>query len=383
VEEVVQPKQLSASKGNPINQEGISIIARGYVMKKGKLVALFLVVLFFGIWSLASAADVIKLKSANYLPQPHKMSLLGQRFCDEVNKRLAGKVEITYFPGGTLLSPDKMYTGVTQGIADMGLSHIAYTRGRFPIMEVFEMPLGFPSGYVASMVANDFYNKFKPAEWKDVQVLYLTMSGPLVIQTVNKPVKTLEDLKGLKIRATGALADLVKALGASPIPLGMPDVYESLRRQVIDGTMLDLTVLRQWKFAEVEKFVTANWQLGTGYTFYFVMNKNKWDSLPPDAQKVFTEVGQEILAANAVQWNELDIDSADYFKSMGGQILQLSDAEVTKWKAAAEPVIANFKKEMAGKGHSAATVDSWISYIKERIDYWHKQEQQKKIPSPF
>jgi TRAP-type transport system periplasmic protein len=243
--------------------------------------------------------------------------------------------------------------------------------------------LGFPSGWVDSMVVNDFYNKFKPKDFDAVHVLYLTNTGPLVIQTVSKPVKTLEDLKGLKIRATGGIADVVKALGAVPVPLPNPDVYEALRRQVIDGTMLDLSVLRGWKLAEVEKFITANWQLGIGYTFYFVMNKNKWDSLPPDAQKVFTEVGQEILQANAVQWNDLDIDSIGYFKSMGGQILQLSDAEAARWKKAVEPVIANYKKDMAGKGHDAATVDSWISFIKERIDYWHKQEQQKKIPSPF
>jgi TRAP-type C4-dicarboxylate transport system substrate-binding protein len=352
-------------------------------MKKGKLALLFLAILFFGVSSAASAAGVIKLKAANYLPPTHKMSLLGQKFCDEVNKRLAGRVEVTYYPGGTLLSPDKMYTGVTQGIADIGQSHIAYTRGRFPIMEVFEMPLGFPSGYVASMVANDFYSKFKPTEWKDVHVLYLTMSGPLVLMTVNKPVKTLEDLKGLKIRATGAIADITKALGASPIPLAMPDVYDALRRQVIDGTILDLSVLRQWKFAEVQKFVTANWQIGCGYTFYQVINKNKWDKLPPDVQKVFTEVGQEIMTANAMQWNELDIDSRDYFKSLGGQVINLNEAEVAKWKKAVEPVIANYKKDMAGKGHNAAEVDSWIKFINERMDYWEKQEQQKKIPSPF
>ena len=147
--------------------------------------------------------------------------------------------------------------------------------------------------------------------------------------------------------------------------------------------MVDLSVLRQWKFAEVEKFVTANWQIGCGYTFYQVMNKSKWDALPPDAQKVFMEVGQEIIVANAMQWNELDIDSRDYFKSLGGQVINLSDAEAAKWKKAVEPVIANYKKDMAGKGHSAATVDSWIKFIDERIDYWEKQEQQKKIPSPF
>jgi TRAP-type C4-dicarboxylate transport system substrate-binding protein len=311
------------------------------------------------------------------------MSLLGQKFCDDVNKRLAGQVEITYYPGGTLLSPDKMFTGVTQGIADMGTSHIAYTRGRFPVTQVFEMPLGFPSGYVASGAANDFYNKYKPAEWDSVKVLYLTMSGPLVIQTIKKSVQTLDDLKGVKIRATGAIADVVKALGGSPIPMAMPDVYEALRREVLDGTILDLSVLRQWKFAEVEKFVTANWQLGTGYTFYFVMNKNKWDKLPPEAQKVFSEVAAEISNLNAIQWNELDVDSLNYFKELGGQVNNLTDAEVQKWKQAVEPVIATYKKDMESKGHNAATIDEWISFIKERITYWKNQETQKGIVAPF
>jgi TRAP-type C4-dicarboxylate transport system substrate-binding protein len=352
-------------------------------MRKGTTVSFFVAILIITICASARGEDVIKLKSANYLPQPHKMSLLGQKFCDDVNKRLAGKVEITYFPGGTLLTPDKMYAGVAQGISDMGLSHIAYTRGRFPVTEVFEMPLGFPSGYVASMVANDFYNKFKPDEWNNVHVLYFTMSGPLVVQTIKKPVKTLEDMKGLKIRATGALTEVVKALGGAPVPLAMPDVYESLRREVIDGIMVDLSVLRQWRFAEVEKFVTANWQLGTGYTFYFVMNKDKWEKLPPDAQQVFTEVGNEISRLNAAQWNESDIDALTYFKSLGGQVEMLSDPEVVKWKQAVEPVIANFKKDLTAKGFSEADVNSWIGFVKERIDYWKQQEKQNGIPSPF
>jgi TRAP-type C4-dicarboxylate transport system substrate-binding protein len=88
-----------------------------------------------------------------------------------------------------------MFNGIVTGIADMGLSHTGYTRGRFPVTEVFDLPLGFPSGYVAAQVSNDFYKKFKPAEWDNVHVLYFATSGPLIIQTINKPVKTLEDLK--------------------------------------------------------------------------------------------------------------------------------------------------------------------------------------------
>jgi len=277
----------------------------------------------------------------------------------------------------------KMFNGIVTGIADMGLSHTGYTRGRFPVTEVFDLPLGFPSGYVAAQVSNDFYKKFKPAEWDNVHVLYFATSGPLIIQTINKPVKTLEDLKGLKIRATGSTSDVVKALGAVPVPLEMPDVYESLRRAVIDGVMVDLSTLKYWKFAEVNKYVTACWQLGTGYTFYFAINKNKWNNLPPDIQKIFTDVSFEIMNSQAALWNEMDIEGRDLLKSVGGQIFNLTEAEATKWVKAVEPVIAAYKKDMVSKGHKEADVNSWISYIKERIDFWKKEEKKRNIASPF
>ena len=97
-------------------------------MRKSITLFLVLVVLVFATHSLARGAEVIKLKAANYLPVTHKMSLLTGWFCDEVKKRTNGRVEITYYPGGTLLSPVKMYDGVFTGIADIGVSHIQYTR---------------------------------------------------------------------------------------------------------------------------------------------------------------------------------------------------------------------------------------------------------------
>jgi TRAP-type C4-dicarboxylate transport system substrate-binding protein len=331
----------------------------------------------------AIGADVVKLKAANYLPPTHPMSLLTGWFCDEVKKRTNGQVEITYHAGGTLLNPVKMYDGVITGITDMGVSHIQYTRGRFPVTEVFDLPLGSPSGWVATQVSSDFHTKFKPKEWDDVHVLYINTCGPLILQTIAKPVKTLEDLKGLKIRATGQLSDVVKALGALPIPLQMPDVYESLKRGVIDGIVVDLSTLKFWKFAEVVKHVTSSWQLGTGITFYFVMNKAKWNALAPGVQKIFTEVAFEAKEKQAALWNEMDIEGLELFKKTGGQVLSLTDAEAGKWIKAVEPVIDAYRKDMVSKGYKQADVESWLKYIKERIPYWTKEEKQKKIASPF
>jgi TRAP-type C4-dicarboxylate transport system substrate-binding protein len=331
----------------------------------------------------ASAQEVIKLKAANYLPPMHKMSLLTQWFCDEVKSRTNGEVEITYYPGGTLLNPVKMYNGVTTGIADLGFSHTAYTRGRFPVTEVLDLPQGYPSGYVAVQVSNDFYDKFKPAEWDKVHVLYFASSPPLVLHTNKKPVKNMADLSGLKIRATGQMAEVLKALGAAPVPLQMPDVYESLKRGVIDGVTVDLSPLKYWKFAEVIKYTTASWPLGTTYAFYFIINKGKWDKLSPDAQKVMTEVAMEAKDKQAALWNEMDIEGRDLFVSQGGEIIKLPNSEIEKWEAAVQPVIAQYKKDMVAKGFSEADVDGWMKYISERINYWKAEEKKRGIPNPY
>jgi TRAP-type C4-dicarboxylate transport system substrate-binding protein len=347
------------------------------------MILLALGIFVFATHSFVFGAEVIKLKGANYLPVTHPMSVLSGWFCDEVKKRTNGRVDVTYYGGGTLLNPVKMYDGILTGIADIGMSHIDYTRGRFPVMEAFGLPLGFPSGWVATHVSTDFFNKFKPKAWNDVHVLYVTNPGPLVFLMVSKPVKALEDLKGLKIRAVGQMSDVVKSLGGLPVPLQMPDVYDALRRSVIDGVTVDLSTLKYWKFAEVVKYVTASWQLGGGYTFYWVMNKNKWNSLPPDLQKIVTEVADEAREKQAGLWDQMDIEGRDLFKKGGGEVISLSDAEAGKWIKAVEPVIADYKKSMVSKGHKDAEVDEWLKYIKDRIAYWHKEQKSRGLPSPF
>ena len=352
-------------------------------MKKSMMLLPVVVVCVFMTHSFLHGAEVIKLKASNYLPVTHPMSALGGWFCDEIKKRTNGQVEITYYPGGTLLTAPKMYDGVVTGISDLGLSHIQYTRGRFPVTEVFDLPLGFPSGWTATMVATDFYNKYKPKEWNDVQVLYLTTSGPIILQTISKPVKTLEDVKGIKIRAVGQMTDIIKALGGVPVPLEMVDVYDSLRRGVIEGVTVDLSTLKYWKFAEVTKYVTADWQLGTGITFYWVMSKRKWDALTPDIQKIFIEVGSEAMGKQGALWDQMDIEGRDLFTSKGGQVISLSDSEATRWIKAVEPIFGDYKKNMAAKGYKESEVDGWLKFIEERIGYWQKEQKRRGIPSAF
>lgn len=294
-------------------------------------------------------------------------------------------MEITQYTGGTLLTAPKMAAGVETGIADIGFSHCSYTRGRFPVMEIMELPLGFPSAWIAGHVSNDFYDKFKPKEWNNYHPLAFCTSPVNVVQTLRKPVKSLDDLKGLKIRGTGRIGDIAKSLGAIPMPIEMVDLYEALRRGVVDGNYGPLEQLKGFKIGELEKFVTPSWKVGSVFSFYLVMNKNKWNSLPADVQKTITDYTMnDFLPQWLAQWNAIDIEGREFFQKQGGQVLPpLSDAENARWVKAAQPVMGDFKKDMIAKGYKSAEVDGWISFIKERIDYWKGQEKAQKIPTTY
>ena len=346
------------------------------------LIAMILVAICSFMTS-AYSTEAIKLKFANYFPLTHKHSLIMEEFTKRLNKDLAGKAEITYYGGGTLLTAPKMAAGLTSGIADIGLAHVGYTRGRFPVMEIFGLPIGCSSPWIGTHVVNDFYAQFKIKEWDNYHPLIFSTSSPTVLQTIAKEVKTLDDIKGLKIRSTGRVADIVKALGAVPVPIEMMDMYESLRRGVIDGNMAPMEQLKGWKTGELIKNVTTCWKIGSMDTFYVVMSKKKWDMLPADVQKIITNVSVEYKEKWAYQWNEIDLEGAEFLKSQGGKIINLNETQAARWIKATEPVVYDFKKNLVSKGYKAEEIDRWLGFIKERIAYWQGQEKLKKIPTAY
>ena len=129
------------------------------------------------------------------------------------------------FAGGTLTPADKCYDGVEKGISDIGMSVLGYTRGRFPLSEVIDLPLGYRSGAAATELVNAFYGKFQPKEFDSVKIMYFHAHGPGFLHT-KKPVAKLEDLKGMKIRCTGLAAKIVTALGGIPVAMPMARLWK-------------------------------------------------------------------------------------------------------------------------------------------------------------
>ena len=349
---------------------------------KPKFVVMLSLILLIGFSFNVSQAE-IKLTFNNYLPPTHIASKLSEAWCQEIEKRTNGEVKVTHYAGGQLLKGPEVFEGVVNGIADIGFTNQAYTRGRFPEMEMCDLPLGMPSAWVSTYVVNKFYQKYKPKGFDKVKVLYFAGSGPNLISTTQKAVHTLEDLKGQTLRATGRIADTAQALGATSRPISIGETYEAVKRNVISGVMLPLETMKSFRLGELLKYCTTDWQVGNIYTFYAVMNKGKWDRLPAKIKKIIDEVNQEYIDKSAVGWNEIDQTGAAFFKSKGGQFIPLSDKEAARWNQAVKPVIDAYIKETSKLGVSAAELEKRIEFIRQTRDEMTKMQVSKGIPMPY
>ncbi|MBU0699014.1 MAG: TRAP transporter substrate-binding protein [Proteobacteria bacterium] len=315
-------------------------------MKKN-IFLVFLIVIagvaFTSTGAFSAEAAPIKLTYSIFFPPTHGQTQAAMEWAKEIEKRTGGRVQITVFPGGTLTKAPQCYSGVVEGISDLGFSLFAYTRGRFPVMAAVDLPMGYSNGIVASRVADEFALTYNPKELQDVKVLYLHAHGPGLLHT-KKPVRKLEDLKGMKIRATGLSAKVVEALGAVPVAMDQGGTYEALQKGVVEGTFGPMEVLKGWKQAEVIKYTTECYGVGYTTTFFVVMNLDKWNALPDDVKKVFEEVSEKYVDVHGKIWDSTDIEGRKYTQSLGNEIISISDEENAKWRKAVEPVIDDYIK---------------------------------------
>ncbi len=318
-------------------------------MKKSILLPVLFVFLAFQLVTFSPAeADTYNLSYSIFFPASHGQCQAGMDWAKEIEKRTDGKVKITVFPGGTLTAANQCFDGVVKGISDIGMSCFAYSRGRFPVMEAVDLPLGYPDGLVATRVANEFYKKTKPEELSGVKVLYIHAHGPGLLHT-KTPVKTLDDMKKMKIRSTGLSAKVVEALGGVPVAMPQGSTYESLQKGVVEGTFGPMEVLKGWRQAEVIKHTTDCSVVGYTTAMFVVMNLDKWNALPADIQKILSDVSDEWIDVHGKTWNEVDLNGREYTLGLKNTIIELSQEENARWKNAISPVIEDYQKEVGKK----------------------------------
>lgn len=310
-----------------------------------------------------SAAPVTLRMVCHHGPTDVQTKLL-EGWIKEVEARSDGKIKIDFYSGQGLVKGAQTHGAIVSGMVDIGFSALQYTRGRFPLMDFINLPLGFPNGKVATAIINEVNDRFQPEEFKNVKVLYLQAHGPGRLHTSRKPVRNLEDLKGLKIRIVGPVADMVKYLGAVPTSLPMPEVYHALERGVMDGGLWDLSADVDWRLAEEIKYVIECDEIVYSTGFFMFMNKETWDSLEPEQQALIDELSPRWAAKHGTAWDSAAQRGIDFHKELGNEFIQIDAEEGRRWGAAVEPVISDYIKRTEAKGLPGAEV---VAFVRQRL----------------
>ncbi len=341
------------------------MVMKRYAMVRSLLLTCLLIVFLTPLPSDAQE-KVVTLNYAHFMPPLTKQCILAKQWCSEVEKRTNGRVKINFFAGSTLMPAPQTYDGIVKGIGDIGWSILSYTRGRFPLTEVIDLPLGYNSGYFATKLINDFYARFKPKELDEVKVLYLHAHGPGLLVT-KSPVSKLEDLKGMKIRSTGLSAKIVEALGGVPVALPIGETYDALMKGVAEGVLIPVEALQQWRLAEVTSYVTESYGSAYSTGFFVAMNKEKWNSLPSDIQKTIDAIDNEWIEKNGKLWDEIDKEGKGYALERGIKFIQLSKEENTRWAEKVNPLLDDYVKNMKAKGLPGLEALKYcLDYLQER-----------------
>jgi TRAP-type C4-dicarboxylate transport system substrate-binding protein len=303
----------------------------------------------------AHAADEVVLKVHHFLPAgSYAQQMFIQPWCDKIaaesNKRMRCQIYPSMQLGGT---PPQLVDQVKDGLIDVTWTLTGYTPGRFPRVEAFELPFMMQSPEGTSHALWDFVQQYASEDFKAVHPIAFHVHGDGVFHMVNKPIRTLADLRGLKLRApTRQTNKLLAAWGATPVAMPVPAVGEALSKGVIDGALVPYEVVPSVKIQELVKFHSETDPSEPAIytsTFMFVMNKARYDSLPADLKRVIdANSGAELSAHIGAVFLKADAEGKKLTKGNTTNVIPKS--ELVAWKKAAQPVTDAWVADMNGKG---------------------------------
>jgi len=328
-----------------------------------KVVSLALVaaVAAFGLSACqGSGSKVTRLSYSVFFPPTHVHAKLAAQWAAEVEKRSEGRLKINVFSGGSLTKPPQCYQGVVDGASDIGMSCFAYTRGRFPLLEGLDLPLGYPDGISATRIANELIAKYADnlRELADTQILYVHAHGPGILAS-KKPVTTLADMANLKVRATGLSARIVEVLGGTPLGMDQGETYDALQKGVVQATLCPIETLKGWRQGEVISHITDTSAIGYTTTMFVTMNRAKWEALPEDLRTMIGEVNAEWIVKHGQAWNAADAEGQALVAELQRETITLPAAEESAWLERVTPILQEYaeRAEKAGLPGEAFLAD--------------------------
>jgi TRAP-type transport system periplasmic protein len=304
---------------------------------------------------LPTLAQEVTLKVHFFLPaSSFANTLFITPWCEKVAKESANRLKCQIYPsmqlGGT---PPQLFEQARDGVADIVWTLPGYTAGRFPTVEAFELPFMMQNPEATSKALWDYVQLHGANEFKDVKPLAFHVHGDGVFHMTRKPVNTMADLRGLKLRAPTRLTNKFMAmLGATPVSMPVPQVGDALAKGVIDGAVVPYEVVPSVKIQELVKFHSETDPAEPAFytsTFIFAMNKAKYDSLPADLKKVIDANSGQALSGQ-IGRAFLQADGEGKKLTARNTTNVIPAAELAAWKQLGGKLAADWVTEMNGKG---------------------------------
>jgi TRAP-type C4-dicarboxylate transport system substrate-binding protein len=294
------------------------------------------------------------LKFGTWMPERHATSAQSRWWAEQLAKKTNNRVKIQFFYSGALGSSKDQLDNLKYGTFDVGPAMPWYDPAKTPLWTILTIPwVNSMNPWVRMMTVMDLAElpemKQELAKWGTTFLFPYALGDLYSLWTVKKPVRTFEDLKGLKIRSVGQMAKSLSIIGASPQGLPMPEVYDALAKGVIDGGCLAAASAMGWKVYEICKYENKM-KLGMGGPIWLI-RKAAYEKLPADIQKSIDEVSLEMARHMADADAEFQKKFDEKLKEAGVEVIEFPESEQEKYEQiAVMPVVESWIKEMEGKG---------------------------------
>jgi TRAP-type C4-dicarboxylate transport system substrate-binding protein len=294
----------------------------------GFLVAGVLALLFFATGAMAQSKMHIKF-STWHPPVAREVKTVWTPMLEELKKRSNGRITYTLYAGGALGKGPEHYDIVAKGLSDMGYFTATWTPGRFPVSDVLSLAVSVGGKDIGTDIGNAMYERILRTEFPGVKMIELNGCIQAYLWT-RKPVKSLEDCKGLRIRSPGGhQTNYIKSIGAEPVFMPLGDVYLSLETGTIDGLVTCPPLVLAFKLFEVAKY-------GTLATFGCVtegviMNQKSWERTPSDLKPIILEVCSNPFRTTGGLNNDVYKTMMKEIKAKGVNLYSLPENEANRW----------------------------------------------------
>lgn len=297
--------------------------------------------------------EVITLKLADSVPITHVNSkVVAKYFIERVDELTNGRVKIEYFGAEQLGKQKDLLNLNSQGIADIALLAPSYLSGQLPLNSVMILPF-----YSSAVEGTEVYKRLKATGLLDEEFkkyglmpLFVHTTPPYDVVTTKKPIKSPNDLKGMKLHASGGIYnEIATKYGVTPVSVASPEMYEATQRGVVEGAFLSYPAVKSYKLNELVKYLTYGASFG-GYPVVYTVNEQKWQSLPEDIQKALTQAGEDTAKVAGEAWDQKETEVLKEFEQQGLEIYKLSSEEKEKWKEPMKTVGQEWTDDMEKKG---------------------------------